>query len=97
MRPVFILVCLAVALAVAVPAAAQQDAASAGKPKHAARISKPPAPAVEASRPGVYMGYCGQWFGCYTGIPLRCGDNTRPYQDIANHACFCVHDGCPQQ
>ena len=81
--------------AIAVPAVAQQDAASPGKPKPAARISKPPAPGPSGQ--GAYMGYCGDWFRCYTGIPLRCGDNTRPYQDIPNHACFCVHDGCPQQ
>ena len=90
--PVWILI--AAALTAATPVSAQQDAASGGKPKHVVRV-KPPAP--QASRPGVYTGYCGQWFGCYTGIPLRCGENTRPYQDIANHTCLCVHDGCPQQ
>jgi hypothetical protein len=77
------------------PAVAQQDTGP--KPaKHSARISKPP-PAPETIGQGGYYGYCGQWFGCYTGIPLRCAENTRPYQNIANHECLCVHNGCPQQ
>jgi hypothetical protein len=43
-----------------------------------------------------YQKYCGADFGCYTGIPLRCASNTRPYQNIAAHQCFCLPDGCPQ-
>jgi hypothetical protein len=96
MRAAVCLSVVATVLAAAGPVLAQQDAASGGKPKHAGRISKSAA-APEASGQGAYMGYCGQWFRCYTGIPLRCGDNTRPYQDIPDHTCFCVHDSCPQQ
>ncbi|HLH98888.1 MAG TPA: hypothetical protein VKW08_27575 [Xanthobacteraceae bacterium] len=95
MRAPIYLSLIVAALALAVPAAAQQDGGSDARLKQVARTRKPPAPA--ASGQGAFMGNCGDWFRCYTGIPLRCGENTRPFQDIANHACFCVHDGCPQQ
>jgi hypothetical protein len=45
---------------------------------------------------GGYMRACGTSFRCYTGIPLHCTPQTRPYQNVAEHRCICVHDGCPQ-
>jgi hypothetical protein len=42
-----------------------------------------------------YMKYCGARFRCYTGIPLECTPQTRPYQNIAAHQCFCLPDSCP--
>ena len=79
-------------LALSGPVVAQQDAT---QKLHSVKAVRAPVP--EASGQGGYMGYCGQWFRCYTGIPLRCGENTRPYQDISSHTCLCVHNGCPQQ
>jgi hypothetical protein len=84
---------LMAALAITVPALAQQGPAASHKTaKH--RLSTP-APR-EAGAPGGYMSACGAHFRCYDRIPLDCADNTRPYQNIAQHQCLCVHDGCPQ-
>ena len=62
--------------------------------KHASKLEKPPAP--DGSLPVGYQKYCGARFVCYTGIPLDCAADTRPYQDISNHECFCLRDACPQ-
>jgi hypothetical protein len=79
-------------LAIAAPALAQQGPASHKTTKHRAL-----APASEpAGAQAGYMGACGAHFRCYDRIPLDCADNTRPYQNIAQHQCLCVHDGCPQ-
>ena len=63
-----------------------------------AKLSKrnrAPAPFEAGVRQG-YMKTCGMRFVCYTGIPLDCTAQTRPYENVAAHLCFCVHDGCPQ-
>jgi hypothetical protein len=86
--PAFFRLCgLLAALAVADPALAQQS------PKHDRRIVRtlPSGAAVQAG----FMKRCGADFVCYTGIPLRCTPNTRPYQSIPDHQCFCLRDGCP--
>jgi hypothetical protein len=75
------------ALAIAIPALAQQGPTAASHKKHPARISSP----AEAG----YMKSCGTRFVCYTGIPLDCTPDTRPYQNIAEHQCYCLRDGCP--
>ena len=46
--------------------------------------------------PTGYVKACGSRFVCYTGIPLNCAPNTRPYQSIPDHQCFCLRDNCPQ-
>ncbi len=84
---------LIAALAIAAPALAQQGPAASHKTtKH--RLSNPVSEAagVQAG----YMAACGAHFRCYDRIPLDCADNTRPYQNIAQHQCLCVRDGCPQ-
>jgi hypothetical protein len=86
---------LVVALAVAAPALAQQSPmVTSHTTKHTARISKrsPEAAGLQAG----YMKACGAHFRCYNRIPLDCADNTRPFQNIAEHQCLCVRDGCPQ-
>jgi len=84
---------LLAALVVAAPALAQQAPTASHKTtKH--RISTP-AP-EEAGVQAGYMKACGAHFRCYDRIPLDCADNTRPYQNIAEHQCLCVRDGCPQ-
>ncbi|HEY4403564.1 MAG TPA: hypothetical protein VGN55_02835 [Xanthobacteraceae bacterium] len=82
------------ALAIAVPAMAQQSPTASHKTTKHAKISKS-APA-EVGVQGGYMSTCGAYFRCYDRIPLDCADNTRPYQNIAAHQCLCVRDGCPQ-
>jgi hypothetical protein len=83
------------ALAVAVPALAQQSPTVSHKAtKHAGKISK--SSPAEQGLQGGYMSTCGAHFRCYDRIPLDCADNTRPYQNIAEHQCLCVRDGCPQ-
>jgi hypothetical protein len=90
---------LIAALALASPVLAQQ-APTKGAHKgthiarHVSKPSKPPAP--DGSLQGGYQKYCGARFVCYTGIPLNCTADTRPYQDISNHECFCLRDACPQ-
>jgi hypothetical protein len=74
---------------VAQPDIPQQDAA---QKLLMTKVIKQPA----ASGRGSYVGACGDWFRCYSGIPLQCADNTRPYQNVASRECLCVHDGCPQ-
>jgi|SRR5438270_417608 len=85
------------ALIIAGPALAQQDPAATGLrlAKHVAKGSK--ASPAEGGWQAGFMKTCGTRFVCYTGIPLECGANTRPYQNIANHECFCLRDNCPQQ
>jgi hypothetical protein len=86
--------CVVLAVIFAGPAAAQE----ARMATHLAAASQPPAgPKIfPFGVPTGLLKYCGADFVCYSGIPLRCAWNTRPYQDIARHQCFCVHDGCPQ-
>jgi hypothetical protein len=88
--------CFAVALIIAGPALAQQDSGPQGvhPAKHVAKGSKTTL-ADGSLQPG-YMKACGTRFVCYTGIPLECGANTRPYQSVADHQCFCLRDNCPQ-
>jgi hypothetical protein len=78
---------LIAALALADPALAEQLS------KHVGKISRAAPP--EASVQGGFYKWCGARFGCYTGIPLKCTADTRPYQNIAAHQCYCLHDGCP--
>jgi hypothetical protein len=78
---------LLAALAAAGPVLAGEAA------KHASKVVRASTP--EAGVQGGLYKYCGADFGCYTGIPLRCSRDTRPYQNIATHQCYCVHDGCP--
>lgn len=91
---------LVAALALAGPVLAQQaptkstHVAKHASAKRASRLSNPPAP--DGSLPVGYQKYCGARFVCYTGIPLNCTADTRPYQDISNHECFCLRDACPQ-
>ena len=86
---------LALVLALAGPVFAQQaPTKSPHAAKHARKLEKPPAP--DGSLQVGYQKYCGARFVCYSGIPLNCAANTRPYQDISNHECFCLRDACPQ-
>ena len=78
---------LAAALVFAGPALAQQA------PKHMSRISG--TSAQDRVVPAGFLKRCGADFVCYTGIPLRCTPDTRPYQSIPDHQCFCLRDGCP--
>ena len=86
--------CLVLAVVFAGPAAAQE----ARTPVRLAAASHAPVgPKIfPFGVPTGPLKYCGADFVCYSGIPLRCAANTRPYQDIAKHECFCEHDGCPQ-
>jgi hypothetical protein len=79
---------LVAALAVAAPALAEQS------PKHMSKISRPSADAGNAQ--AGFVKRCGAHFVCYTGIPLGCTPDTRPYQSIPDHQCYCLRDGCPQ-
>ncbi len=86
---------LVAALLLAGPVLAQQaPAKSTHIAKHASKLRNAPAP--EGSLQVGYQKYCGARFVCYSGIPLNCAANTRPYQDISNHECFCLRDACPQ-
>jgi hypothetical protein len=80
--------CFVVALMVAGPALAQD--------RSIAKVGISQRYQSDALARGGYYKYCGADFVCYSGIPLRCASNTRPYQSIAQHQCFCVRDGCPQ-
>jgi hypothetical protein len=87
--------CLTAALAIAGPALAQEGPATkfnVAKLTTRSHAFAPGDPLVQGS----YMKACGQRFLCYTGIPLNCTLQTRPYENIAEHQCFCLHDGCPQ-
>jgi hypothetical protein len=77
---------LAAALVIAGPALAQQAQ------KEMSRITRAP---QEGGVPSGFLKRCGSDFVCYTGIPLRCTPDTRPYQNISEHQCYCLHDGCP--
>jgi hypothetical protein len=86
---------LMAALAIAAPAPAlaqQQGPASHKTTKHRSATPIP----EQAGAQGGYVGACGAHIRCYNRIPLDCADNTRPYQNIAQLQCLCVHDGCPQ-
>jgi len=86
--------CLAVALMIVGPAVAQEAQTA---PQRLAASQGPQGPKIfPFGVPTGLLKYCGADFVCYTGIPLRCAYNTRPFQDIAKHQCYCVHDGCPQ-
>ena len=77
---------LVAALAVAHPALAQQG------PKHMSKISQ--TSAQEGYVQAGFLKKCGARFVCYTGIPLDCTADTRPFQSIPDHQCFCLRDGC---
>jgi hypothetical protein len=86
-------------LAMAGPVLAQQETTT--RPhvtKHITKhVSKPRAsPAPDGILQAGFQKYCGAHFVCYTGIPLNCTPDTRPYQDISNHECYCLRDSCPQ-
>jgi hypothetical protein len=86
---------LVAALALAGPVSAQQaPTKSAHAAKHVSKLKTVPAP--DGILQAGYQKYCGARFVCYSGIPLNCAANTRPYQDISNHQCFCLRDACPQ-
>ena len=78
---------LVAALAIAAPALAQQA------PRHVSKIGR--SFSQEGSVPAGYVKKCGAHFVCYTGIPLSCTPDTRPYQSIPDHECFCLRDSCP--
>jgi hypothetical protein len=89
--------CFVIALSIAGPALAQQAPGATG-PIFAKQMAKrstayPEEAGVQAR---YFKYYCGARFVCYTGIPLNCGANTRPYQNVAAHQCFCLRDDCPQ-
>jgi hypothetical protein len=86
---------LVAALLLAGPVSAwQAPTKSAHVAKHASKLKNAPAP--DGSLQLGYQKYCGARFVCYTGIPLVCAGNTKPYQDIAKHECYCLRDNCPQ-
>jgi hypothetical protein len=93
--------CLVFVLLIAGSASAQQSSTATSQHTtiYMAKAAKT-VPRQEAGQAGFlksgYQKYCGADFGCYTGIPLRCASNTRPYQDVAAHQCLCLPDGCPQ-
>jgi len=90
---------LIAALALAGPVLAQQaPTKGTHKSTHVAKPASKPSqpPAADGSLQVGYQKYCGARFVCYTGIPLNCAANTRPYQDISNHECYCLRDACPQ-
>jgi hypothetical protein len=61
--------------------------------KHMGKISKtlPQEGGMQAG----YLKTCGARFVCYTGMPLNCTPDTRPYQSIPDHQCYCLRDNCP--
>jgi hypothetical protein len=86
---------LVAALLLAGPVSAQQaPTKSTLVAKHASKLTTAPAP--DGGLQVGYQKYCGARFVCYTGIPLNCAADTRPYQDISNHECYCLRDACPQ-
>jgi hypothetical protein len=86
---------LVAALAVAAPALSQaQTATSQAAAKHMAKSGK--TFPWDGALPTGYQKTCGMRFVCYTGIPLDCTPDTRPYQNIPDHQCFCLRDGCPR-
>jgi hypothetical protein len=78
---------LVAALAVAAPALAQQA------PSHVSKIGG--ASTRDVSVKTGFNKWCGADFVCYTGIPLRCTPDTRPYQNVPEHQCYCLRDSCP--
>jgi hypothetical protein len=87
--------CLTAALAIAGAALAQEGPATKFNVAKLAKGTRTILPG-ETVAPEGYMKTCGQRFVCYTGIPLDCTLQTRPYENVAAHQCFCVHNGCPQ-
>jgi hypothetical protein len=87
--------CLMAAMAIAAPVLAQQAPATKIELAKLTKRSATPVP-YELGMPEGYVKACGRRFVCYTGIPLNCTPQTRPYENVAEHQCFCVHDGCPQ-
>jgi hypothetical protein len=77
---------LAAALAVAAPALAQS-------PKHVSKFGT--SPTLGGNVQAGYVKRCGAHFVCYTGIPLNCTLDTRPYQSVPDHQCYCLRDSCP--
>ena len=81
--------CLILATAIVVPGLAQEGPATRIE---FAKVSKRLKPQPRSS----VIWECGAYFRCFSGIPLQCTEQTRPYQNIAAHQCFCIHEGCPQ-
>jgi hypothetical protein len=77
---------LIAALAIVEPALAQ----------HSKPISRMHGNSVEERglQPG-FVKSCGANFVCYTGIPIGCPPYLRPYQNVPEHQCYCLRDGCP--
>jgi hypothetical protein len=89
--------CLVVAIAIATPVLAQEGRAARIEIAKLSKRLKPHAPAAsEAPGSSSVTWECGAYFRCYSGVPLQCSEQTRPYQNIAAHRCFCIHAGCPQ-
>jgi hypothetical protein len=92
--PLLIRAGLVVALVIADPAAAQEmlgPTGTGGSIKISKASTRPETGGLQAG----YLKWCGAYFRCYTGIPLRCNAHTRPYQSIPDHQCFCLRDNCP--
>jgi hypothetical protein len=85
---------LVFALVIAGSASAQQSPTATSPHTTIGKSAK--AVPKQGGGPAGYLKYCGAYFRCYTGIPLRCASNTQPYQNIAAYQCFCLPDGCPQ-
>jgi hypothetical protein len=79
------------ALAIAVPGLAQQGPAT---KFDIAKLTRKGS--GEGTAQDGYVWACGSFFRCYTGVPLNCTPQTRPYQNVAAHICLCIHAGCPQ-
>jgi hypothetical protein len=88
--------CLILATAIVVPAPALDGPATRIETAKLSKRVKPRPPAGEAPRSSSVTRECGAYFRCLSGIPLQCTEQTRPYQNIAAHQCFCIHEGCPQ-
>jgi hypothetical protein len=89
--------CLFLATAIVLPALAQEGPATRIETaKLSKRVKPQPRRAGEAPRSSSVTWECGAYFRCLNGIPLQCTEQTRPYQNIAAHQCFCIHEGCPQ-
>jgi hypothetical protein len=86
--------CLALAVAIAAPALAQESLATQIDLAKLSKKVKPPRAATPGSSSVTWE--CGAYIRCYSGIPLQCSEQTRPYQNIAAHQCLCIRAGCPQ-
>jgi hypothetical protein len=87
--------CLAFAVAMAAPALAQEGPATGIDLAKLSKKVKPPR--ADTPRSSGVTWECGEYIRCYSGIPLQCSEQTRPYQNIAAHQCLCIRAGCPQK